>query len=177
MLVRAVVFVSSIFTVNGLPTEHGKQSITTCGQPLLRRRSKVVGGDATIRGEFPWTVSIRLGGKHHCGGVIINSRWILTAAHCLKRGSPSDFTVRVGEFNIFQRDSHSRDYSLERIVLHDSYRGASRVGSTNHSDIGLMKTAETIDFNEYASPICIPHSDRGEKFAGEDGVVVGWGKL
>lgn len=54
--------------------------------PLTER---IVGGNRTYEGEFPWQVSIRLthpqAGKvgHWCGGVLIDHEWVVTAAHCI----------------------------------------------------------------------------------------------
>jgi hypothetical protein len=57
--------------------------------------TRIVDGLDAEKYEFPWMVSIQMFrgvGKdktlrpHVCGGVIINSRFILTAAHCLKPG-------------------------------------------------------------------------------------------
>lgn len=54
--------------------------------PLTER---IVGGNRSYEGEFPWQVSIRLthpqAGKvgHWCGGVLIDNDWIVTAAHCI----------------------------------------------------------------------------------------------
>ena len=51
--------------------------------------TRIVGGRRAKEGEFPWQVSIGrisavTGGiRHFCGGTILSSNTILTAAHCL----------------------------------------------------------------------------------------------
>jgi hypothetical protein len=44
---------------------------------------KIVGGQESERGEFPFMVSLRRGDSNFCGGSILNRRYILTAAHCV----------------------------------------------------------------------------------------------
>jgi hypothetical protein len=36
-----------------------------CGKQQINRTAKVVGGNDSYDGEFPWTVSIRRNGNHH----------------------------------------------------------------------------------------------------------------
>ena len=43
----------------------------------------IAGGDLVTAGKWPWVVSISYLGKPICGGALINSRWVLTAGHCV----------------------------------------------------------------------------------------------
>lgn len=61
----------------------------TCGQPEVHRTlKKIYGGSKATPGKHPWMASLQTqtpdGNKHFCGGVLIKSCWVLTAAHCLK---------------------------------------------------------------------------------------------
>ena len=52
---------------------------------------RIIGGSAASQGEHPWTVKLSIRTKdnlgYQCGGSILNSHNIMTAAHCL--GDPS----------------------------------------------------------------------------------------
>lgn len=69
--------------------------------------SRVVNGQDAQRHAWPWQISLRVNGRHICGGSIIDSRWILTASHCVERNpSPRGYTVVVGKaiLNLETRD-------------------------------------------------------------------------
>lgn len=48
-----------------------------------REIPRVVGGRDAPEGAHPYQVSLRRGNSHYCGGVILNNRWVITAAHCV----------------------------------------------------------------------------------------------
>lgn len=55
------------------------------GNRWKRNDMKVVGGRESKPGSWPWLVAIYQDGIFHCGGVIVNEFWVMTAAHCVDR--------------------------------------------------------------------------------------------
>lgn len=59
-----------------------------CGQRSSRvqnntqPRSRIVGGSPAPLGSWPWLVNLQLNGELMCGGVLVDSSWVVTAAHC-----------------------------------------------------------------------------------------------
>ena len=106
-------------------------------------------GSNADAGEFPWMVSIQKlfmrGPGHICGGSVITSRWILTAAHCIV-DRPHYFIVIFGEI------------SPGLMIMNQPHRVRSMVCTEgrNHpyydpinvfNDIGLLHTPEKIPFD------------------------------
>jgi secreted trypsin-like serine protease len=57
----------------------------------------VVGGTNAAAGEFPWMVRLSMG----CGGAVVASRVVLTAAHCVTRtGTNTSITATIGRIRL-----------------------------------------------------------------------------
>nr|XP_055070930.1 transmembrane protease serine 3 [Misgurnus anguillicaudatus]XP_055070931.1 transmembrane protease serine 3 [Misgurnus anguillicaudatus] len=130
--------------------------------------ARIVGGNLSVEGQFPWQASLHFKGEHLCGGSVITSRWILTAAHCVYGFAfPSSWTVNVGL--IEQPLNKANSIAVEKIIYHSRYRPKGL-----DYDIALLKLEQPLDFNGFVEPICLPNF--GEQF--EDGKmcwISGWG--
>lgn len=66
----------------------------------MKRESRIVGGSAVSDPhQYPWMVGLLRGGDFYCGGALIASQWVLTAAHCIKENI-RNVKVVVGEYDI-----------------------------------------------------------------------------
>ncbi|XP_066153612.1 uncharacterized protein [Euwallacea fornicatus] len=65
---------------------------------------RVVQGSVASPGDYPWQATLRINGQgkssHWCGAVVIASRWVLTAAHCLEGYPKGAYIVVAGEYNV-----------------------------------------------------------------------------
>uniref|UniRef100_A0A3B5QVI6 Transmembrane serine protease 3 n=1 Tax=Xiphophorus maculatus TaxID=8083 RepID=A0A3B5QVI6_XIPMA len=133
--------------------------------------TRVVGGNISKPGQFPWQVSLHFQREHICGGSIITSSWVLTAAHCVYGFENSSlWTVHVGLTEQLIHGAHS--LAVKRIIRHPQYwqKGLDY-------DIALMRLQEPLIYTfsiGLVEPICLPNY--GKEFTeGTMCWISGWG--
>lgn len=65
-------------------SDHTKEKERVRNDTLIGAQLRVVGGRASQPRAWPFLVAIYKDGNFHCGGVILDEIWILTAAHCME---------------------------------------------------------------------------------------------
>ncbi|XP_072560311.1 serine protease 56 [Paramormyrops kingsleyae] len=139
------------------------------GQNVTQPRSRIVGGKLATPGSWPWLVNLQLDGGIMCGGVLVDSAWVVTAAHCFS-GSRSEnyWTVVVGEFDITKTDPEEQVMKVNRIITHPKFNP-----KTFNNDIALVELASPVMMSHRVSPICLPSGQ--DPPLGASCLVAGWG--
>ncbi|XP_072744228.1 transmembrane protease serine 9-like [Anoplolepis gracilipes] len=126
---------------------------------------QVVGGDEAPKNYYPFIVSLQQYGSHFCAGSIVNSEWIVTAAHCIL--ATSSFVVNAGKHNIEVTEDTEQLVEVAQTFVHEKYQGG--VGPF---DIGLIKLATPLKFTTEVQPIALPEPG---KIPTGDAILIGWG--
>ncbi len=145
--------------------------------PLLSfSQIDIVGGTDADISDYPWQVALieQSGGWiwAFCGGSIIDSNWILTAAHCMEDVNINNLYVRAGSDNSYAQGGVS--YSVEEVIVHPNYNS-----NTMNNDIALIKLNNSISFNSNKQPInlmCDFQADLGAQNPGVEATITGWGE-
>jgi len=131
--------------------------------------TRIVGGSNAAKGEFPWQVGLisKRGRTPFCGGTLISSDTVLTAAHC--QTSVSDFDVLVGEHDVTRSDGEQR-ISPSAWIQHENYNSR-----TTNYDFAIVKLSRPVTFSSNVNPICLPSATRN--YDSVVATVSGWGTL
>uniref|UniRef100_A0A8C3RY75 Transmembrane serine protease 13 n=1 Tax=Chelydra serpentina TaxID=8475 RepID=A0A8C3RY75_CHESE len=136
-----------------------------CGQ---RTSGRIIAGKEASASKWPWQVSLQYGPSHICGGTVIDTQWVLTAAHCFFIVKIlNEWKVYAGASNLLQS---AKGIPTSQIIINSNY-------SDDHDDydIALVKLATPLTISGQVRPACLPMS--GQTFpAGRTCFITGFGK-
>nr|BAB60718.1 proacrosin [Halocynthia roretzi] len=157
------------------------QVTADCGlRPRLQSAiitGRIVGGEMAKLGEFPWQAAFLYKHVQVCGGTIIDTTWILSAAHCfdphmynLQSIKKEDALIRVADLDkTDDTDEGEMTFEVKDIIIHEQYNR-----QTFDNDIMLIEILGSITYGPTVQPACIP----GANDAVADGtkcLISGWG--
>ncbi|KAL0132163.1 hypothetical protein PUN28_000143 [Cardiocondyla obscurior] len=178
-------------TDNGVDDDRGRKEITNtpygplyppnCGYSNVTLR-RVVGGEPAALGAWPWVTALGYTNSRNpnvpkwlCGGALISSRHVLTAAHCVY-GRSDLYKVRIGDLDL------SNDYDgaypfedfIEKKTVHPGYNP-----KTYTNDVAILKTSQEVPFTALVHPICLPVDDfmRNRNLDNTYPFIAGWGSV
>ncbi|XP_074495397.1 tissue-type plasminogen activator isoform X3 [Sebastes fasciatus] len=134
----------------------------TCGQrldnTLNRPAFRMFGGRESDITEQPWQVAINVYQARHrkhfhrCGGVLIDSCWVLSAAHCFEDNDKAEkLEVILGRTFRKQNSSSEQIFKVEKYWNHEKFDN-----ETFDNDIALLKLKTDIGICAVNSPEVLP---------------------
>uniref|UniRef100_A0A3Q0SXU9 Peptidase S1 domain-containing protein n=1 Tax=Amphilophus citrinellus TaxID=61819 RepID=A0A3Q0SXU9_AMPCI len=141
---------------------------------------RVIGGSDAKPNTWKWQVSLQYdsyndGSFYHiCGGSIVHSSYIMTAAHCILRFDmvARQYRVVVGDYNLDKYEGSEQLIRVDNIVVHPNWNGDLAHGN----DIALLKLADPIYNNGYVAIADLPYPDQ-TLANGFTCYITGWGLM
>ncbi len=153
---------------------------------------EVVGGEPTTIEEFPFIAALVLkqnitlpsgtslvAGQRWCGGTLIASRWVLTAAHCVNskngvlpfKASVDNVAVLLGTDTIPNQIADvSKTVGVSNIIMHPQYHPF-----TQDYDVALLQLDQAVSHHRALLPI----EEAAKSLITPDtlATVIGWGDI
>jgi secreted trypsin-like serine protease len=125
----------------------------------------VINGQSASNGEYPFMAALTDGtGFQFCGGSVISSRWILTAAHCLVDQDVNDLYIVTGRTDLSDT-STGQVIKADQIKVDPSYDGNAYDAGLVHLSVATSSPAITLSSS----------SNDNLEAAGTTVRVTGWG--
>ena len=132
------------------------------------RFEMIIGGGPASEHAYPWAVSLQDNlGRHFCGGALIDSNRILTAAHCVQGDQPSDIRAIIGRYDL--STDEGEEIRVEKTHIYPKFHAP-----TLESDLAILELVS----ESAIMPIDTATQADAPLFApGQLAVTVGWGDL
>ncbi len=122
--------------------------------------TRIVGGESAGTATWGWAVSISIDNSYLCGGSIISSSWVITAAHCIRDYKASQIKIYAGSIRL---RSGNQNRVASRVIMHPFYQSARY-----ENDIALLQLSSPLTMNDSnIGVICIPSVTSVTLSAGE----------
>jgi len=175
----------SEFEISELRRDIYKPSFPTLSQKVhvaeklkLRRtlqnedRQRILYGSETPTNEYPWQISMWVDRSHFCGGTLINTEWVVTAAHCVDLQYRNHFarvTVSLSDHNVNTFNETKNVFrKLKRVVRFPTYDE-----NYLHGDLALLQFESPVVLSNTIRPACLPEDDLSWEY--RTAIITGWG--
>ena len=109
----------------------------------------------------------------YCGGSIVTSHHILTAAHCTFDSDNNDVKDPVSiQVLVSEHDTMDSDVNRQnvfKIRIHPRYNNEE-----GHFDVAILFLSSPLTFSSTIAPVCLPASTQS-LYTGQVATVTGWG--
>ncbi|XP_018565725.1 brachyurin-like [Anoplophora glabripennis] len=130
---------------------------------------RIIGGQEATPHAYPYQVGLychRVDVTNFCGGSLVSQNFVLTAAHCAEK--TVSIELIFGAHNIEEVEETQVRQTSSQFVIHSGWDESELI-----HDIAVVRLPTPIVETDYIKIIRI--SPNTETYAGEQGLIAGWG--
>ncbi|KAH8266220.1 hypothetical protein KR038_009436, partial [Drosophila bunnanda] len=139
--------------------------------------TRIAGGELATRGMFPHQVALVIqqsaGALVQCGGSLITTQFVLTAAHCL--GDAIGARVYSGATRFADKEDAAEEFVVSHrdFIIYPGY-----LGFGGYNDVALIRLPRKALTSDSVRPIDLAGEFMSQKFLkGQPVTLTGWGSL
>ncbi|CAG4945651.1 unnamed protein product [Colias eurytheme] len=142
----------------------------SCGE--RNEEPRVVGGTGSSVNAFPWIARLIYHNSFGCGASLINDKYVVSAAHCVKGFMWFMFRVKFGEHNRCTSKTMPEMRYVVKIIAHNFTL------TELSNDITLLRLNAPVEYSHAIRPVCIPPMEsKSNTYTGVQATVAGWGAM
>ncbi|XP_012534347.1 trypsin isoform X1 [Monomorium pharaonis] len=133
---------------------------------LTNEEQRIIHGIDTNINIVPYLLSLRINNIHVCCATIVNTRWAVTAAHCLKATEYplEEITLCSGSSILYK---NCIVHNITNFFIHENYDN-----KINDFDIAVIKVTPAFTYNDHTKAVNLASN---EYVYTKWGIVCGWG--
>ncbi|XP_069856969.1 kallikrein-1 [Dipodomys merriami] len=139
-------------------------------------QSRIIGGSKCEKYSQPYQVAVYHYSNLQCGGVLLNSQWVLTAAHCFS----DNYQLWLGRHNLFDDEEEAQYAQVSESFPHPYFNLSLLKNNTRHPgedyshDLMLLRLTAPVDITKAVEPVVLPTE---EAEINTTCIASGWGSI
>ncbi|KAJ8668624.1 hypothetical protein QAD02_010287 [Eretmocerus hayati] len=155
--------------------------------PQILDSVPLIGGKKVQPDEIKYLVSLQSNDEHYCGGSIIDSWHVLSAAHCViddNNKFNKKLKIIAGTNDLSDRDQDFVEIQVEKVYVPSSYDDSEWDESIPVGDVAVLRLKQSLNLkqNQHLKKVRLPRADEYQEFASYESAIVtiagfGWNKI
>ncbi|XP_046729454.1 complement factor D isoform X2 [Silurus meridionalis] len=137
---------------------------------LLLPGECITGGKESTPHSHPYMASLQVEGVHNCGGFLISSQWVMSAAHCFQEGKK--YKAVLGAHSLSQAEDTKQTFDLSAVYNHPDFNK-----DNYNNDIALIKLSQPVTETNAVKTVKFLKAGGSNPDTNSPVLTAGWGSL